>query len=540
MKRAAHASNLGRGNPIHCHVRFPLAPDRFTRETSGVQLPTDPATAYAAVDGRDSSWDGRLYLGVSTTGIYCRPSCPARTPRPENCQYFPTAAAAVASGFRACKRCRPDALPGTKGWSDASDLSARAVRLIAEGALDGGTVDDLARTLAVSSRHLTRLLAEHAGASPRQLGITRRAHTARLLLDQTSLRLTDIAYAAGFGSIRQFNDVMREQFGAAPSQLRTTRTSGERAVSPELPNLTLRLRYRPPLNRGPLRRTLAAHAIDGVEAVSETTHHRILDGAHGPVRVSIDLSDPATADRDIPVHLVLTDLADLMPSITRLRRWLDLDADPTQIADHLSPDRLLAPLVARYPGLRVPGAVDGAELAVCAVLGQQVSLAGARTFQGRLARAFGTPVATGAPGAVIFPTSACLADAGAQAIRDACHLTQSRARAVHAIATACAQGLDLSPGADPGAARAALLQLPGVGPWTADYIALRALHDPDAFLPTDLVARKALAARCGRDLADITGAVATDLSNPWRPWRSYALQQLWTSAVYDTTTSENS
>lgn len=526
-----------------------------------MHLPLDPVAAHRAVSGRDARWDGRLYLGVVTTGIYCRPSCPARTPRPENCQYFPAAAAAVAAGFRACKRCRPDALPGTRHWDARGDLVSRAVRLIADGAVDEAGVAGLARSLAVSERHLHRLLVAEVGATPQQLARTRRAHAARLLIEQTALSLTDVAFAAGFGSLRQFNDVMREEFGMPPRAFRraastrggvTTRTppeaEGRSGVGPA--TIALRLTFRGPLALAPLRRTLRAHALERVEHHSETGEVvRTMAAPSGPAVARIHLGevDDGAAHPALQASFTLSSLSDLMPAVGTVRRWLDLDADPALIRAHLGEDAVLAPLVAEHPGLRVPGAVDGAELAICAVLGQQVSLAVARTFQSRIAAVFGTPLpdsfAEAIPGlrevpdmpdgpGVTFPTPSCLAEVGAQAIRDAANLTQARARAAHTLATELAGGLRLAPGVDPEATRAALLALPGVGPWTADYIALRALRDPDAFMPSDLVLRKALAAAQGVSLQEMTPRRAEAASQPWRPWRSYALQHLWTATAY--------
>jgi AraC family transcriptional regulator of adaptative response / DNA-3-methyladenine glycosylase II len=515
----------------------------------------DTEAAFRAVSGRDARWDGRLFLGVATTGIYCRPPCPARTPRPENCRYFPTAAAAVAAGFRACRRCRPDTLPGSRGWDVRGDLAARAVRLIAEGALDGGTVTGLARTLAVSERHLNRLLVAEVGAGPQQLGRTRRAHAARMLIEQTPLPLSDVAFAAGFGSIRQFNDVMREEFGVVPGAFARPASDGTRSrlgresvreapdgrESADAPTLVLRLTYRPPLALATLRATLAAHAIAGVERLSGTTHSRVIDAPGGPALADVDLSDPATGPDvaghpSLPVRLRLAELSDLMPVVAALRRWLDLDADPSQVTGHLAGDPLLAPLVAARPGLRVPGAVDGAELAVCAVLGQQVSVRGARTLQGRLALALGRVVnPSGGEDEVprvVFPRADVLAEAGSQAIRDAARLTQARARAVHTMATAVAAGLKLAPGVDVPATRNALLALPGVGPWTTDYISLRALRDPDAFMPSDLVVLRALSRTADGTRVRLRPRDAELMSQSWRPWRSYALQHLWTQEVY--------
>ncbi|PFG18708.1 DNA-3-methyladenine glycosylase 2 family protein [Serinibacter salmoneus] len=527
-----------------------------------MHLPLDPVAAHRAVSGRDARWDGRLYLGVVTTGIYCRPSCPARTPRPENCQYFPAAAAAVAAGFRACKRCRPDALPGSRHWDARGDLVSRAVRLIADGAVDEAGVAGLARSLAVSERHLHRMLVAEVGATPQQLARTRRAHAARLLIEQTALPLTDVAFAAGFGSLRQFNDVMRQEFGMPPRSFRraaairdgaATRTAppeaeGRSGLGPA--TIALRLTFRGPLALEPLRRTLRAHALERVEHHSDTGEAmRTLAAPSGPAVARIHLGgvDDGAAHPALRASFTLTSLSDLMPAVGTVRRWLDLDADPALIGAHLGEDEVLAPLVAAHPGLRVPGAVDGAELAICAVLGQQVSLAVARTFQSRIAAAFGAPVpasfteaTTGMPDgeAVTFPTPSRLAEVGAQAIRDAANLTQARARAVHTLASVLAEGvrldtgLRLAPGVDPEATRASLLALPGIGPWTADYIALRALRDPDAFMPSDLVLRKALAAAQGVSLKEMTPRRAEAASQPWRPWRSYALQHLWTATAY--------
>ena len=582
-----------------------------------MHLPLEPEAAHRAVAGRDTRWDGRLYLGVVTTGIYCRPSCPARTPLPHNCQYFPSAAAAVAAGFRACKRCRPEALPGTRHWDARGDLVGRAVRLIADGALDDGGVNALAARLAVSERHLHRLLVSEVGASPQQLGRTRRAHTARTLIEQTTMPLADVAFAAGFGSIRQFNEVMQAEFGVAPRTLRRpvnaagvgagaeveagagagvggsaarrAASSGDGREGSGAPTLTLRLAYRGPLAFTALHRTLTAHAIDGVERVEGTRHLRVIDAPSGPAVVSFDLgeigasfaaepesgalaSEPGLdgfvhdeGTQHLPVTLTLTSLADLMPVVLRVRRLLDLDADPALVTHHLATDAILGPLALARPGLRVPGAIEGSELAVCAVLGQQVSLAVARTFQSRIAAAFGqvvsglgaisesgeidlvtTGVGSAASGAPAmrnrsplrtFPRPEVLAEAGPQAIRDAANLTQARAAAVHNLAVALAggagaDGLRLEPGSDLLATRSQLLALPGIGPWTADYIALRALRDPDAFMPSDLVLRKAVAKATGRDLKAVTPALAESLSQPWRPWRAYALQHLWTQEVY--------
>jgi AraC family transcriptional regulator of adaptative response / DNA-3-methyladenine glycosylase II len=477
----------------------------------------DRTTLYRAVSGRDRRFDGRFVFGVTSTGIYCRPSCPARTPKPENCVYFAVPAAAAAGGFRPCKRCRPDAVPGTRDWDHRGDLVGRALRLIADGAVDEGGVAGVAAALNVSERHLHRTLVSEVGVAPQRLASTRRAQTARLLLDQTDLSVTDVAYAAGFASIRQFNDVMREQFGATPRELRRGRVEPDRPARPGV--LTLRLAAREPFSPGPLFGFLAARAIRGVEVADGTSLTRSLRTAHGPAVVSVA---PATGrGGGVVASLRLPDLAALTGVVATLRRWLDLDADPAAVADALCADPLLAPLVAARPGLRVPGAVDGFEVAVRAVIGQQVSVAAAGTFLARLAADVGTPLSTAlAEDGVerLFPTAGQVAEAGPE-LGGRIGLTRARAATVHRIAQAVVDGdvvLDASGSRDE--ARAALLRVRGVGPWTAEYIALRALADPDAWPGSDLVLRR---------VVEQTGL---DPDN-WRPWRSYAALHLWSQAA---------
>jgi len=487
---------------------------------AAVELP-DPEACYRVVSGRDARFDGRFYTAVLTTGIYCRPSCPARTPHRRNCRFYPTAAAAAAAGFRACKRCRPDALPGSRQWDVRGDLASRAVRLVGEGVVDSVGVAGLAARLHVSERHLHRVLMAEVGAAPQQLNRTRRAQTARLLLEQTALPVTDVAFAAGFASVRQFSEVMRAEFAVTPTALRRgAQTRGDPAPAGTGPAVVLRLRHRAPLAVAPLRRFLAAHAVPGLERSDALNgeHTRVVPAPHGPALVTVCVG---SAPDSVSARLHLADLTDLPAVVARVRRWLDLDADPGLIDAALAPDPLLAPLVAARPGLRVPGAVDGFETALLAVLGQQVSLAAARTLAGRLVAAVGTP---GPGGLTAFPTSAVVAAAGPDALRAAVGVTGARARTLHAVATAVAGGLALDPGADRAQTRAALLALPGIGPWTADYVALRALGDPDAFPADDLVARRALGVRTGRE--------ATLRARGWRPWRGYALMHLWTSEAF--------
>lgn len=505
----------------------------------------DPEVAYRAVSGRDPRYDGRLYLGVTSTGVYCRPSCPARTPRPENCRYYRSPAAAVAAGFRACRRCRPDALPGSREWDARADLAARALRAIAHGVVDEVGVDGLARSLHVSARHLQRVVVAEVGAGPAQLARSRRAQLARHLLDETDLGMADVAFAAGFASVRQFNDVMRGAFGAPPGVLRAARRRavapghadpGERAAV-DGARLSLHLRHRAPFDARAWFAHVERRATPGLEragaAAGELRVARLVPAAHGPASVEVRL---ATDGSRVDLSLGLASLADLAPTVAAVRRWLDLDADPAVVTAALAQDPALAPLVAARPGLRVPGTVDGAELAVRAVLGQQVSVLAARTFTERLVAAHGVP---GPDGLRAFPTSEAVAAAGVDGIR-ALGLTTARAVSVVALAEAVAGGLRLDPAADRAAARAGLLALPGIGPWTTEYVALRALGDPDAFPDGDLVLRRAAGAvDAGWDgspggwpgaAAPAPAARAVrERSERWRPWRGYAAQHLWTA-----------
>ena len=495
-------------------------------------LPLDFDACYRAASGRDSRWDGRFYLGVTSTGIYCRPSCPARKPLPENCRFFPSAAACVAAGFRACKRCRPEAVPGTRDWDARGDLVGRAVRRIRDGAIDAIGVAGLARELAVSERHLRRMLVDEVGAGPLQLARTRRAHAARALIDETDLPLADIAFAAGFGSVRQFGEVMREEFGAVPSQLaRRTGASVAGPSSDERPALALRLRTRAPYDAAGLRASLVAHAIPGRDIIHPdgTTEHALdVPGGTAVVRVHWPELPPAAALPEargttiaIPVSLALPRLSDAMPAIEIVRRMLDLDADPAQIAEALGADARLAPLLAARPGLRLPAARSSAETALGTVLGQQVSLAAARTLQGRLAARFGRPL-TGvaeAPGFHGALDVAAIAAESVSSLRETLGLTNSRAATLQTLAAALSSGLDLGSGADRDRARRELAALRGIGPWSVEMIAMRALGDPDAYPAGDLILRRAL--------GDPAPRAAERIAEPWRPYRGYATQHLW-------------
>ena len=461
---------------------------------------------YRAVSSRDARFDGRFVTAVRTTGIYCRPSCPAQTPRRENVHFFPRAAAAAAAGFRACKRCRPDAAPGSRDWDVRADLAARALRGIEGGVVDSEGVPGLARRLAVSERHLHRTLVREVGVGPLALARTRRAQTARMLIEHTTLPLTTVAFSAGFASVRQFNDVMRREFGTAPSELRRAPATAGDATG----TLTLRLALRPPYADTAVLQWLSARAIEGVEDVADGHYRRTIGAA------VVDV-EPHVEAGHVVARIDVDDVTKVADVVARIRRLFDLDADPASVDEVLGGDPMLAESVRRTPGLRVPGAVDGFELLVRAILGQQVSVAAARTFAGRLVARCGTPLDS--PAGTLthsFPTPAQVAGSDL----DGLGLTGARVRTLRAAAEAVAEGeVMLDPTADREETRARLSALPGVGPWTVDYVAMRALGDPDAFLPTDLVIRRALDGQ------------QPDRPEQWRPWRAYAAMHLWQMAA---------
>lgn len=477
----------------------------------------DPETCYVAVKSRDRRFDGVFYTGVRTTGIYCRPSCPARTPALRNVTFHPSAAAAQAAGFRACKRCLPDATPGSPDWDVAATVAGRAMRLIADGVVDREGVEGLAQRLGYTSRHLSRLLTAELGAGPLALARTQRAQTARVLVETTELGFADVAFAAGFASVRQFNDTMRAVYDASPTELRGRRRG------PRTPGaVELRLAVRTPYAGRALLAFLAPRAVAGVEVASvgpdgSGWYARTLDLPHGPGTVRLELDDLPEQGGVAFVHarLALHDLRDTSAALARVRGLLDADCDPLPVAEHLADDPALAPLVRRRPGLRVPGHPAGHEIAVRAVIGQQVSVAGARTVAGRLVADHGSAFDTDIPGLThLFPSAETIAALDP----DDLPMPRARGRALATLGAALADGeVVLDRGADRDDVRRRLLALPGIGPWTADYVALRALGHPDVYLPTDLGVRHALAR---------TGPVDPDR---WRPWRSYALLHLWTS-----------
>ncbi|WP_305785077.1 AlkA N-terminal domain-containing protein [Symbioplanes lichenis] len=473
---------------------------------------------YRAVDSRDPRFDGWFCTAVRTTGIYCRPSCPAVTPKRENVDFFPSAAAAQRAGFRACRRCRPDAAPGSPEWDVRADVVGRAVRLIGDGVVDREGVPGLAARLGYTERHLHRMLSEELGAGPLALARAQRAQTARILVETTSLSFAEIAFAAGFGSVRQFNDTIQDVYARSPTQLRTTRPSR----LTEAGTITVRLAYRAPLHAEALLGFLRARSLPGTEDVDATTFSKALQLPHATGIVAL-----TPAERFVSATLRLEDVRDLAPAVARCRRLLDLDADPVAVDDTLAADPALTALVRSEPGVRVPRATDGFELAVRAVVGQQVSVAGARTTLRRLLRAVppapdAEPSPEGEP-LRPFPQAAVVANLPDAAFR----MPAARRASLRALAEAVADGkLSLDPGADRDEAVAHLQGLPGIGSWTAGYIAMRAIGDPDVFLPTDLAARRGARAL---GLPDSPAALGSRAA-AWRPWRSYALMRLWRSA----------
>jgi AraC family transcriptional regulator of adaptative response / DNA-3-methyladenine glycosylase II len=500
---------------------------------------TDDAR-YDALVTRDPRFDGVFFVGVSTTGVYCRPICPARTPGRTRCTFYATPAQAEAAGYRACFRCRPELAPGNTrdgrpAAVDAIDVLVHvATRRINEGALNDASLDDLAAELGVSARHLRRATEARLGVSPVELAQTRRLALAKQLLQDTQLPITEVAFAAGFGSVRRFNAVFEERMGSAPSAIRRARgektTAGPRPKdrwlrTPRAPlagahaaaasgGTRLRLDYRAPYAWDELLAFLRARAIPGVEHVDGERYRRVVQiaGETGVIEV-----EPVGTRNALWLVVSPSLVPVLMPLVARVRRLFDLDARPDVIASVLGRDRVLAAHVARTPGLRLPGAIDPFEAAVRALLGQQVSVAAATTFAGRFAAAFGAPYAGDASLAVRFPTPREVAQQTPAAIA-AIGLTTARAAAVHGLAVAVDRGVLRFDSGDLERFVESAVALPGVGPWTAHYLAMRGLHDPDAFPAADLGVLKALGG---------TPREANARADAWRPFRSYAVMHLW-------------
>ncbi|MGS0561133.1 DNA-3-methyladenine glycosylase 2 family protein [Microbacterium aurugineum] len=473
---------------------------------------TDFDERYRAISARDTRFDGQFVTAVRSTGIYCRPSCPARTPRPQNVTFYPTSAAAHEAGYRACKRCLPEAAPGSPDWNLRGDTAARAMRLISDGVVEREGVPGLAARLGYSSRHLTRLLSAELGAGPLALARAHRAHTARMLLVGTDMPISDVAFSAGFASIRQCNETIREVFDLTPGELRARRrtpaTSTPGAIDLVLP-------YRGPLDASGIFAWMAARAVPGVEAVSESSFSRHLRMAGGTAWFEV------RQDQRSGVHLRarVARLGDLAPLVSTVRRIFDLDADPLAIDQALSAHPELTPLVARTPGIRVPGSADPHEMLIRAMIGQQITVVAARTALTALTEALGERTDDG----LLFPTMAAIAEHGAEVLRG----PAARIRAITGAAAALADGsLTLTVGDDGPMQRERLLALPGIGPWTADYVRMRVLGDPDILLPGDV------ALRAGAAASGIPGEARalTAWAERAAPWRSYLSAHLWRAA----------
>ncbi|MGH7032498.1 MAG: DNA-3-methyladenine glycosylase 2 family protein [Stellaceae bacterium] len=479
----------------------------------------DHAACYRAISLRDARFDGRFFTGVKTTGIYCRPICPARTPRAENVTFYPTAAAAQEAGFRPCLRCRPETAPDLGAWRGTSNTVSRALGLIELGALDEASIDALASRLGVGERQLRRLFRQHLGASPIAVAQTRRVLLAKQLIHETRLPMAEIAFAAGFSSIRRFNETFRQLFGRAPGALR-------RGSAPEISagprgEIELLLRYHPPYDWPAMAAFLSRRAIPGIETVSAGRYARsvALDGMQGLVAV-----EPADGHA-LRVTVRFPKLAALPAIIARLRRVFDLQADPVAIAAHLAQDPALAPLVKARPGLRVPGAWSGFELAIRAVLGQQITVTAATRLAGRLVAAHGKALAEPDGDLThVFPEPEVLAAADLSSLG----MPRSRAAALSAMARAAIADphlFDANSGLEEAVRR--LRSIRGVGEWTAQYIALRQMREPDAFPAADIGLLRALARR---EAGEPSSSDLLGRAEAWRPWRAYAAQHLWASA----------
>ncbi|MET1053307.1 MAG: AlkA N-terminal domain-containing protein [Mycetocola sp.] len=472
---------------------------------------------YRVIQAKDPRFDGQFITAVRSTGIYCRPSCPARTPKAENVTFYATSAAAHEAGYRACKRCLPEAVPGTPAWNLRNDLASRAMRLIGDGIVEREGVPGLAGRLGYSSRHLTRVLHSELGAGPLALSRAHRAQTARTLLTSTDLPVADVAFAAGFASIRQFNDTIAEVFELTPGQIRAK--SSPHATTPG--TLSLTLPFRAPFDAGGVFAWLAPRAVTGVEVATPTSYARALLLPGGPARFEVRF-DGSTLRLDAR----LTQLGDLPTLVARVRRLFDLDADPIAVDTALSTDPALAPRVAAIPGIRLPGAVDADEMLFRAIIGQQITVAAARTQLNRLTDACGTAldVADDTSGITrLFPTAAQIAENGRSALVG----PKAKIETIMRIADALASGdLTLGLGDDPAEQHARLTAFAGIGDWTAGYVGMRVLGNPDIFLSGDVAVRSGARALGLPAQPRPLTAYAAGLS----PWRSYLCLHLWRAA----------
>jgi AraC family transcriptional regulator, regulatory protein of adaptative response / DNA-3-methyladenine glycosylase II len=476
----------------------------------------DFEACYRFMRSRDPRYDGYFFVGVLSTGIYCRPSCPARLPKRRNVRLFQSAAGAQEAGLRACKRCDPDAAPGSPTWNRRADVAGRAFRLIADGAVDRDGVPGLARQLGYSERQLQRILQAEVGAGPVALAQAQRAQAARLLIESTEISFAEAALAAGFGSVRQFNDTIRSVYARTPTELR--KRARRRVGDTTAGAIELKLACRQPFDAASAIEFLGARAVRGIEELDGSTYRRSLSLRHGGA-----VAELRTEGAGVCCRLRLDDLRDLTAAVARCRRLLDLDADPQTIAEQLGQDRWLGDLVRKRPGLRVPACVDGFELAARAVIGQQVSVAAARTVAAELVQRYGEPLPEPVDGITHrFPTAAALAETEPESLP----MPRARAKGLRELARLVAQGdLGLDTGTEAKASVDGLLSVPGIGPWTASYVAMRALGDPDAYPTGDAGLRRALARR--GHAADRTAEGR--LAESWRPWRSYAVVHLWQS-----------
>jgi AraC family transcriptional regulator of adaptative response / DNA-3-methyladenine glycosylase II len=489
----------------------------------------DREACYRALLTRDARFDGRFFTAVRTTGIYCRPICPARPPKLENIIFVPSAAAAQAAGFRPCLRCRPETSPDIAAWHGTSSTVSRAVALIAAGGLNDDNVEGLATRLGMGERQLRRLFQKHLGASPNAVAQTRRSLFAKQLLTDTRLSMTGVALASGFGSVRRFNDTFQKLYGRAPRTLRREAAAAETPASA----VTLTLAYRPPFDWAAIMGFLAMRAIPGVEEVRPDRYARTisLGDTHGTIVVR--QADPRRNPHALVATIRYPDITALPVIVDRIRRIFDLGADPTIIAEHLSTDRDLASLVARRPGLRVPGAWDGFELAVRGILGQQITVAAATRLAGKLVAACGAKLPPSedldAPDLrFVFPSPGQLAPERLMGRELATTLGMPSARAAALLAMAAAVTANprlFEAGHSLGESVSRLRTLPGIGEWTAQYIAMRALREPDAFPAADVGLLRALATARGRP----TPAELLRRAEAWRPWRAYAALHLWTA-----------